>query len=141
MWTSVSCQKFHNANKLGRLFQINAPAVVQQVVDTDVDVSQAVRSSMAMGLPPSCTLSHSHNVSASTAAHEFTVLFDARSSPSDSAYTNVNGIVACYNYLRGLGTQNCRISGPGAPITQFCRSGDAHVTGQSISDRDESSYW
>ncbi|KAF2023234.1 hypothetical protein EK21DRAFT_95076 [Setomelanomma holmii] len=81
----------------------------------------------AMGLP-------------ATPGDEMSVMFDARCGPSDGAYTNVNGIIACYNYLRNLGTTNCGVKGPGAPVTEFCRSGDAHATGQSITGNDESSY-
>jgi hypothetical protein len=42
MWTTVSCQKFHNTNKLGRLFQVKTSVVVQQGGDPDVNVSQAI---------------------------------------------------------------------------------------------------
>lgn len=65
--------------------------------------------------------------------------FDSRCGPADAAYTNVNGIIACYNYLKGLGTTRCGVGGNG--VTEFCRSGDAHAIGQSLTGHDESSYW
>jgi hypothetical protein len=57
--------------------------------------------------------------------------------PSDDAYTSVQSLIACYNYLNGLGTTNCGIGGG---ITEFCRSGSGHATGQSIRGSSESSY-
>ncbi|KAF1935655.1 hypothetical protein EJ02DRAFT_415413 [Clathrospora elynae] len=66
--------------------------------------------------------------------------FDSRCGPSDGAYTNVNGVIACYNYLRNLGTTRCGVVGRGIPVTEFCRSGDAHATGQSLTENDESSF-
>lgn len=54
MWTTVSCQKFHNTGTLGRLFQVsgNAPvepvqgmdlAIVANIAATIAQVSQALR--------------------------------------------------------------------------------------------------
>ncbi|KAF1359159.1 hypothetical protein EJ07DRAFT_91482, partial [Lizonia empirigonia] len=70
---------------------------------------------------------------------EMSVMFDSRCGPSDSAYTNVNGLIACYNYLNNLDTTNCGVPGS-AQVIEFCRSGDAHATGQSITGNAESSY-
>jgi len=57
--------------------------------------------------------------------------FDPVCGPVDYAYTNVGGIIACYNYLNSLGTQQCSTPS-GAGISQFCYSGDGNVIGQSI---------
>jgi uncharacterized C2H2 Zn-finger protein len=45
MWTTkISCQKFHNTNKLGRLFEVSATAEAQPApVQPDGDVSQAIQ--------------------------------------------------------------------------------------------------
>ncbi|KAF2132495.1 hypothetical protein P153DRAFT_308806 [Dothidotthia symphoricarpi CBS 119687] len=56
-----------------------------------------------------------------------------------SAYTNVNGIIACYNYLNGLGTANCAVPGKGV-TNHMCSSGDAVITGQSLAGGGTSSY-
>ena len=66
------------------------------------------------------------------------VMFDPGCGPSEAAYTNVNGVIACYQYLKNLGTTRCAVGGG---VTEFCRSGDAHAIGQSVTGRDESSYW
>jgi hypothetical protein len=47
MWTTVSCQKFHNTNKLGRLFQVGGEAEGPRAPDNaDADVSQAIQTSL-----------------------------------------------------------------------------------------------
>lgn len=71
---------------------------------------------------------------------EMSILFDPRCGPDEPAYTNVNGVIACYQYLRNLGTTRCGVPGSGR-VTEFCRSGDAHAIGQTLTGRDESSYW
>ncbi|KAH8722345.1 hypothetical protein GQ44DRAFT_711937 [Phaeosphaeriaceae sp. PMI808] len=71
---------------------------------------------------------------------EMSVLFDARCGPSEATYAPVNDGIACYNYLRSLGTTRCGVRGPGIPVTEMCRSGRAHVIAQSLTQRDESSY-
>ncbi|CAO2654827.1 Nn.00g115600.m01.CDS01 [Neocucurbitaria sp. VM-36] len=70
---------------------------------------------------------------------EMSVMFDPRCGPSDAAYTNVNSVIACYHNLKNLGTTRCGVPGSGK-VTEFCRSGDAHAIGQSLTGRDESSY-
>lgn len=65
------------------------------------------------------------------------VMFDPRCGPSDYAYTNVNGIIACYNYLNGLGGRECRASGN---PTTMCTSGSAKVTGQALNGNSASSW-
>ncbi|KAF1846668.1 uncharacterized protein K460DRAFT_417705 [Cucurbitaria berberidis CBS 394.84] len=70
---------------------------------------------------------------------EMTAMFDPRCGPSEAAYTSVGGVIACYQYLRNLGTTRCGVPGSGR-VTEFCRSGDAHASGQSLTGRDESSY-
>jgi hypothetical protein len=48
MWTTVSCQKFHKTNKLGRLFQVGSEAEGPGAPnDADADVSQAIQMSLA----------------------------------------------------------------------------------------------
>jgi hypothetical protein len=48
MWRKVVCQKLHNTNKLGRLFEIGAAAAVPHVGDSaDMDVSQAIGLSLS----------------------------------------------------------------------------------------------
>jgi hypothetical protein len=49
-WTTVSCQKFHSTNKLGRLFQVSADAETQQAANPDVDVSQAIGLSLTQAV-------------------------------------------------------------------------------------------
>jgi hypothetical protein len=48
----------------------------------------------------------------------------------------VDGILACYHYLRSLGTQACTVG----ENTEMCRAGQAHVTGSALTGR-ASSYW
>lgn len=67
-------------------------------------------------------------------------LFTLECGPEDAAYTNVNGLIACFNYLNALGTTSCGVPGYGNPVIQMCYSGDAQVIGQSITGDDESSY-
>jgi hypothetical protein len=51
MWTTVSCQKFHNTNKLGRLFQVGGEAEGPRVPDNaDADVSQAIEMSLTQAM-------------------------------------------------------------------------------------------
>jgi uncharacterized C2H2 Zn-finger protein len=47
MWTTkVPCQKFHNTNKLGRLFEVSATADAQPAtVQPDADIGQAIQAS------------------------------------------------------------------------------------------------
>ncbi|CEJ82904.1 hypothetical protein VHEMI02945 [[Torrubiella] hemipterigena] len=51
--------------------------------------------------------------------------------PVEDAYTNVNDAIACFHYLDSLGDQDCFVRG-GAAISQFCKAGDAQITGQSV---------
>ena len=62
--------------------------------------------------------------------------FTGRCGPADAAYTNVNDIIACYNYLKNLGTQSC-VAGEN---TVMCTAGQAHVYGSALNGR-TSSYW
>jgi hypothetical protein len=51
MWTTVSCQKFHNTNKLGRLFQVGGEAESRRAPDSaDGDVSQAIEMSLTQAM-------------------------------------------------------------------------------------------
>ena len=46
-WTTVSCQKFHNTNRLGRLFQVGGEAEGPRAqANPDADVSQAIQTSL-----------------------------------------------------------------------------------------------
>ena len=66
--------------------------------------------------------------------------FEPRCGPTDYAYVNVNDVIACYNYLKKLGNQNC-VAPSGLGIAHFCYAGKAEVTGQSLEPRGSSSYW
>lgn len=66
--------------------------------------------------------------------------FEPRCGPSDYAYTNVNEVIACYNYLKALGNQNC-VAPSGLGIAHFCYAGSAEITGQSLNPSGSSSYW
>jgi hypothetical protein len=61
MWATVSCQKFHNTNKLGRLFQVKTAAVVQQGGGRDVNVSQAIGLSLIQAATQSEELEKKQN--------------------------------------------------------------------------------
>ncbi|KAH7074972.1 hypothetical protein BKA63DRAFT_414993, partial [Paraphoma chrysanthemicola] len=51
MWRTVSCQKFHNTNKLGRLFQVGGEAAGPRAAnDADADVSQAIEMSLTQAM-------------------------------------------------------------------------------------------
>jgi hypothetical protein len=71
---------------------------------------------------------------------EMSIQWVLQCGPNDAAYTNVNGIIACYNFLRNLGGQAC-----GVPASEggseFCRAGDAKIVGTSLTRRPESSSW
>lgn len=62
--------------------------------------------------------------------------FVARCGPSEAAYTHVNGIIACYHYLNGLGTQGCGVG----ENTVMCTSGTAHIYGSALNGHTQS-YW
>ncbi|KAH8710236.1 hypothetical protein GQ44DRAFT_714352 [Phaeosphaeriaceae sp. PMI808] len=50
MWTMVSCRKFHNTDKLGRLFQVGAQAEGSSARDDPgVDVSQVIEVLLTQG--------------------------------------------------------------------------------------------
>lgn len=72
--------------------------------------------------------------------HVLAANFDGKCGPANEAYTNVNGLVACYHYLQNLGTRQCTTPGSNNP-GEFCHSGDASVTGQSLVSGTASSYW
>jgi hypothetical protein len=62
--------------------------------------------------------------------------WDPQCGPSESAYTNVNDIIACYHYLNSLGNTAC-VAGEN---TVMCRAGQAQVIGSAINGG-TSSYW
>lgn len=66
--------------------------------------------------------------------------FEPKCGPTDYAYTNVDGVIACYNYLKALGNQNC-VAPSGLGIAHFCYAGAAEVSGQSFNPSGSSSYW
>ncbi|KAH8811185.1 hypothetical protein F5884DRAFT_876339 [Xylogone sp. PMI_703] len=57
--------------------------------------------------------------------------FDPGCGPSDAAYTDVNDIIACFNYLNSLGHQNCAVPS-GAGVVQMCRAGNGQILGQGL---------
>jgi len=57
--------------------------------------------------------------------------YTGRCGPADAAYTNVNDIIACYNYLRSLGTRKC-VTTNGINGNQMCVSGQAQIVGESL---------
>ena len=63
--------------------------------------------------------------------------YDPRCGPAESAYTNVNDIIACYHYLNNLGTTRCTV--PAGNI-EMCRAGQAHIVGSGPFGP-ASSYW
>ncbi len=75
LWTTVACQKFHNTNTLGRLFQVDAPAAVQGVSDNaaDIDVSQAIGFSLNQAATQVEELQKKHNaaIQADTDRYDF----------------------------------------------------------------------
>ncbi|OBT61319.1 hypothetical protein VE03_09526 [Pseudogymnoascus sp. 23342-1-I1] len=64
--------------------------------------------------------------------------FEPKCGPSDNAYVNVNGIIACYNYLKNVGDRNCATPS-GLGVAHFCYSGEAEVSGQSYDQKSYSS--
>jgi hypothetical protein len=56
-------------------------------------------------------------------------LFDAECGPDDGAYTDVNDIIACYNYLNGLGGQTCAVP-DNEVVIQMVSAGSGQVIGQ-----------
>ncbi|KAH8704358.1 hypothetical protein GQ44DRAFT_764154 [Phaeosphaeriaceae sp. PMI808] len=71
---------------------------------------------------------------------EMHILFDAKCGPSEGAYGPIGDSIACYNYLRSLGTTLCGVRGPGWPVVEMCRSGNAHVIAQTLTGNNEASY-
>ncbi|KFY94617.1 hypothetical protein V500_03126 [Pseudogymnoascus sp. VKM F-4518 (FW-2643)] len=65
--------------------------------------------------------------------------FEPKCGPVDSAYVNVNDVIACYNHLKKLNTQKC-VAPSGLGIAHFCYAGKAEVTGQSLNPKGSSSY-
>jgi hypothetical protein len=62
--------------------------------------------------------------------------FTGKCGPAESAYTKVNDIIACFNYLNNLGTKSC-VAGEN---TVMCTAGSAHVYGSALNGG-TSSYW
>ena len=58
---------------------------------------------------------------------------------AEAMYGPVGDAIACFNYLRSLGTTRCEV-GDNIPV-QMVRVGDTHVTGQTLTGNVESSYW
>ncbi|KAJ6785765.1 hypothetical protein PWT90_06610 [Aphanocladium album] len=58
---------------------------------------------------------------------------------SNAAYTNVDDLWGCYNYLNSLGTTRCGIN-EGQENIRMCEHGDAHVSGSNPTRRAVSSY-
>ncbi|CEJ82905.1 hypothetical protein VHEMI02946 [[Torrubiella] hemipterigena] len=51
--------------------------------------------------------------------------------PTDSAYANVNDVIACYHYLNNLGDQACHVPGDFHTVI-FCVAGGAAIGGQGL---------
>lgn len=66
--------------------------------------------------------------------------FEPKCGPTNSAYVNVNDVIACYNYLKKLGNQKC-VAPPNLGIVKFCRAGAAAVSGQAIRSGGSTSSW
>jgi hypothetical protein len=73
MWRVVCCQKLHGRNKLGRLFEVNAPASVRNThSNADGDVSQALRASLTQAAAQLEELHRkSTTIEADTDRHDF----------------------------------------------------------------------
>ncbi|KAK4243613.1 hypothetical protein C7999DRAFT_36055 [Corynascus novoguineensis] len=54
-----------------------------------------------------------------------TPTFEPRCGPAEYAYTKVDHIISCYNYLRKLGSRTCTAE----ENTVLCTAGEAHVYG------------
>lgn len=67
-------------------------------------------------------------------------MFTPKCGPSEATYGPVSGVIACYNYLKNLGTKACRVPA-NRKVVEFCRSGKSHATGQSLTSKAESSHW
>lgn len=64
----------------------------------------------------------------------------AKCGPVEAAYTDVNDVVACYNYLKNLGTRDCAV-GRNYARSVFVHAGRARVIGQGSTAKATSSYW
>ncbi|KAL2138573.1 hypothetical protein VTI28DRAFT_6594 [Corynascus sepedonium] len=54
--------------------------------------------------------------------------FEGLCGPAEAAYTRVEDIISCYNYLRKLGSQKCVAK----ENTIFCTAGSAHIYGSAL---------
>ncbi|KAF2018120.1 hypothetical protein BU24DRAFT_461090 [Aaosphaeria arxii CBS 175.79] len=54
-----------------------------------------------------------------------------------NAYTNVTGLIACFNYLNSLGGTRCVVGASGK--TEFCHADSSRALGESVTGRSESS--
>ncbi|KAH7122737.1 hypothetical protein B0J11DRAFT_608287 [Dendryphion nanum] len=72
---------------------------------------------------------------------QMNTLVDGSCGPNDSAYTHVNLAIACYHFVRNLGSQRCEVPASGHAIYCLSESGDgkAHLTGRSLTGRVEAS--
>jgi hypothetical protein len=66
--------------------------------------------------------------------------FTPECGPAEEAYTDVNDLIACYNYLNSLGQTPCSIGNENS-VTTFVSSGTGKATGQSINEDSQSSFW
>ncbi|KAK4032533.1 hypothetical protein C8A01DRAFT_20400 [Parachaetomium inaequale] len=60
--------------------------------------------------------------------------YTGKCGPAEGAYTNVNDIIGCYNYLRLLGTQSCAAG----RNTVMCTVGQANVYGSALNGQTSS---
>ena len=67
--------------------------------------------------------------------------FDPGCGPSESAYTSVSNIIACYNFLRSIGGNACVVNGQAGSRSTFCSAGDGKISGTNIRNGPVSSSW
>ncbi|KAM3566747.1 hypothetical protein ARSEF4850_000281 [Beauveria asiatica] len=64
----------------------------------------------------------------------FAPMFTAVCAVDSNAYASKSGLIACYNYLARLGSQDCTVPSDFRKV-RYCFSGDADVNGLSITGR------
>ncbi|KAM3513460.1 hypothetical protein MY11210_002848 [Beauveria gryllotalpidicola] len=68
----------------------------------------------------------------------FAPMFTAVCAADSRAYTDVNDLMACENYLNSIGSQDCTVPGDFKKIW-YCRAGNAEINGLSITARSRTS--
>ncbi|KAM3447400.1 hypothetical protein MY3296_008751 [Beauveria thailandica] len=70
----------------------------------------------------------------------FAPMFTAVCAVDSNAYASKAGLIACYNYLSRIGSQQCTVPSDFRKV-RYCFSGDADVNGLSITGRSRTSTW